>query len=154
MFLWLTLILNWRSNNMKDVHIEPYVYFPSSEEEDEFVAKINFEIEKIAAFRLKNGYIKLLIDWKAKDEYCHIVKYASQGFTGWSSDGEVFAGADFTGLNEKRYFTIRFGIRFDDTIEDFDYLFFQNTKYGLVAYFAPKNWNSTEGAELIYKFDK
>jgi hypothetical protein len=115
----------------------------------------------------KNGFISVRIDWgNSKSDEFSKFKYAK--LTHRSYGGSFF-------VKKKKYFNIvSASFEFEDVIneceklnitpwfnvciasdteegsfdEEFDYLFFENLKYGLICWFAPKGWEDWLNAKL------
>jgi hypothetical protein len=110
----------------------------------------------------KNGFISVVVDWSTRnceEGESSKFKYVELAYT--SSGGQIFLRT-----NKKPFYNVRtasFDFEdlkdhlskqppFDVTIaseneeDDYDYLFFHNTKYGIICWFAPKGWEDWNNA--------
>lgn len=110
----------------------------------------------------KNGFISVVVDWSTRnceEGESSKFKYVELAYS--SSGGLVYlptrkkplynlrtASFDFEDLKDH----LRKQPPFDITIasekedDDYDYLFFHNTKYGIICWFAPKGWEDWDNA--------
>jgi hypothetical protein len=132
-----------------------------------FEKKFKFNFFKPEIHVHPNGFISVRLDWANSkcDEFSRFkyVKFAHCSY-----------GGDFL-VKRKRYFNIvSASFEFEKAIEDceklnitpwfsvsicsenedesfdqdFDYIFFENIKYGLICWFAPKGWEEWDKAKL------
>jgi hypothetical protein len=131
--------------------------------------KVKFKKPEIKVH--SNGFISVCLDWSTKDcgvDQGYKFKYVELAHT--SSGGSVYL------QTKKNYYNVRtasfqfaeeevskecdtFEITpwFDVTIasetgivdddKDYDYIFFHNTKYGIICWFAPKGWEDWDNAK-------
>lgn len=121
------------------------------------VEKLKFQITSVCLYELPNGFLALSVDWKAEGENYTAVKYAQQdiqsssyllnnwkesSFTIRFSDDLNYTWKTESGEDIEDFFSIDIGLRFNTSFnKQYDYVCFHNTKYGIIAYFAPKGWN-------------
>lgn len=126
----------------------------------EKIFKIKFLKPKIKIH--KNGFISVVVDWSTRN--CdegegYKFKYVELAYT--SSGGLVYlptrkkpfynlrtASFDFEDLKDHSWKQPPFDITIvsDKEEDDYDYLFFHNTKYGIICWFAPKGWEDWDNA--------
>lgn len=116
-----------------------------------------------------NGFISVVVDWSPKKTCKESYRFKYVDLTHTSSGGSVY-------VKSKNFFNIRTASfrfedeRLNDELEkleitpwfdvciasetesesfekDYDYLFFHNTKYGIICWFAPKGWEDWGNAK-------
>jgi hypothetical protein len=135
--------------------------------------KIKFEEPKVKVHT--NGFISVVIDWNAGPnvenfwrfkypELTHIgfggdaiykrkkylIKTASFSFPELEKDYEgQESEVDFKVLKMTPWFDICIGHETEEEFykNDFKYLFYEQTKYGLICWFAPRNWEDWDNAK-------
>jgi hypothetical protein len=136
--------------------------------------KIKFKKPKI--LKHSNGFISVQLDWENNGnvDFCDFkyVKLAHYTYGGFACDstrkghGIVSASFEFTELCDEiekinmkgrdeyitPWFTIALTTAKKNSFKqgyEFDYVFFNNTKYGLICWFAPKGWEDWDNATVF-----
>ena len=135
-----------------------------------FEKKFKIKFFKPEIHQHSNGFLSVRLDWvrgkKCEDDF-YKFKYAQLAHRSY---GGSYA------IGRKKYINIvSASFEFEETIEDcekfeitpwfsvcigaeneekasqyeYDYVFFENTKYGIVCWFAPKGWEDWNSATLI-----
>lgn len=117
----------------KSLLIEPYLLLGK----DKNISKTGFEITNFKTYLLTNKFVKVVVDWEAKEEYLPVVRIATLVYDGTSSNGSAFVYLYF-GENKIK-FGFEVGVKFSMDV-DYYYLFAKKTRYGAVIYFALKDW--------------
>jgi len=116
----------------KSLLIKPYLLHSKGNDS----SKTGFKITNFKSYLLTNKFVKIVVDWDAKDEYAPSVRTATLVYDGTSSDGSAFVHLAFKdGVKLGLEVGIEFGVGLD-----YIHLFTKNTRYGAVIYFAPFNW--------------
>ena len=139
--------------------INPYLEFYDCKEAVMVLESIQFEITNFACYEHENGFISIQVDWDAKGENAFKVKFPTD-------DGYMFTinsiekQFKFKALSfkydddevgaEKSYVSFSVGLEFEEK-KDYTYLFYRNTGYGVVVYFAPYGWAKEETKKLIFQ---
>lgn len=145
-----------------------FVEIKSNDNCDEIVKKIKFEITSVGFSRLSNGFLAVSVDWSASGPDGTAVKYARQDtqsssslLDGWKECATCLRFGDelsYTwetedGSKIEDFFSIEVGIKYNSSVHNnYEYVCFQNTKWGIVAYFAPWGWNSER--EILSQWSK
>jgi len=137
--------------------MNPFIeYDPIWDELREIVGRDKFDITKYKCAKMKNGWIYILVDWKAEGDNSWKYKYAAKSAISFSRD-KASMELEFPhtktfiqALNFESSFRIVIGLQADEgKLIDYEPLFHQNTSYGTIVYFGPKGWDSTENEEMI-----
>lgn len=139
--------------------INPYLEFYDCKEAVRVLESIQFEITNFACYEHENGFISIEVDWTAKGERRSDVKYPDDDGYMFSSD-YIEKQFKFKALSfkydddevgaEKSYVSFSVGLEFDEK-KDYTYLFYNNTKYGVIVYFAPYDWAKEDTKKLIFQ---
>lgn len=126
--------------------------------QSKLLAKHNVSNFEISAQKLRNKLIQVVVDWRDRGTV-HSFKYVKEHTIESSYDGPKFTSSvELSFCNKARY---RFGVfrfPFSFTVSlaqnrhsklKYNYQYFKNTKYGVVVYFAPDNFNDMKNAENI-----
>ncbi len=134
--------------------------------------KIKFDEPKIKIH--SNGFISVTVDWHSKKDCEHfwrfkypdlthkmfggetifkrkkyLTKAAAFNFPDLDVDNEDCKKVDFKELKMASWFDICIGSETEEEFykDRYDYIFFENTKYGLVCWFAPEGWEDWNSAK-------
>lgn len=139
--------------------INPYLEFHDCKEAVRALESIQFEITNFACYEHENGFISIEVDWTAKGENASMVKYPCDNGYMFSSDyiekqfqfkSLPFKYEDDEVHAQESYVSFSIGLEFNEK-KDYTYLFYQNTKYGVIVYFAPYDWAKEETKKLIFQ---
>lgn len=117
----------------------------------EYFAKYGFKTTRFDAFELKNGLVMVVFDYSAPPEF----KYSEELSFGFGSEnGLYYEHADFAFNSAPKYRLYNLRIAPYFTIElksklHYSYLYSRQTKYGIVVYFAPDEFDAMDGAKSI-----
>lgn len=118
----------------------------------EYFAKHGFKTTRFEAFKLKNKLVMVIFDYSAPPEF----KYSEELSFGFGTDdnGLYYEHTDFafnsapkyrlSNLRVAPYFTIQL-----ESKMSYSYLYSRQSKYGIVVYFAPDTFETTNGAKPI-----
>lgn len=110
----------------------------------------------------KNGFISVVVDWSTRNcdegegykfKYVELAYSSSGGLVYLPTRKKPFynlrtASFDFEDLKDHSWKQPPFDITIasDKEGDDYDYLFFHNTKYGIICWFAPRGWEDWDNA--------
>ena len=110
----------------------------------------------------KNGFISVVVDWSTRNceegegykfKYVELAYSSSGGLVHLPTRKKPLynirtASFDFEDLKDHSWKQPPFDITIasDKEDDDYDYLFFHNTKYGIICWFAPKGWEDWDNA--------
>ena len=136
----------------------------------EFEKEFNFKFKKPETRRHTNGLISVTLDWKStkKTKDFSRFKYVKISHTSFGGAYTISkkryinvcsVALEFTELKEDEntvappWFEISLGASSENEadLSSYDFLFIQNTKYGVIAWFAFRNWEDWENSEQIWK---
>lgn len=132
-----------------------------------FEKHFNFKFLKPQAKIHSNGFISVVLDWTNLDnkkfhdfKYVDLAHYSSGGIVvekrkkyynirTASFEFVELKELDWQGLKMSPWFEISLVVENEQESFDkqFDYLFFHNTKYGVICWFAPKDWEDWDNTK-------
>ena len=115
--------------------------------------KYGFRVRDIQLQSLKDGWLCVSLNWTS-DKDTTLFKYCYSAGTMFTDDA-TSQEVNFTYLSKRFKASLDIGIQTVDPEEDIQYSvkYFQNTKYGIAVYFAPKNAHQVKETIEQYDFD-
>lgn len=120
-----------------------------------YFAKHGFKTTRFEAFKLKNKLVMVIFDYSAPPEfkYSQIELYGSRGdHIGSRNIDYVYVEFAFNSAPKYRLFNLRVAPYFVIKLESeeyYSYLYSRQSKYGIVVYFAPDEFETMNGAKPI-----
>ena len=157
------------SINIED-NINPFVeIFVYGDNKEALIKKYGFKIEYLSADILNhNKLIVITVRWTANEEYILDTKYGVILSTGHELSAESvdihFPKIKYEAIyqkdgNKPEYrcegkFGITVGLQTKDETElKYDYIFFQNLKYGVQVWFAPDGWDDFSNSKEFFLYE-
>lgn len=135
-----------------------------------FEKEFNFKFKEPETRRHTNGFISVTLDWVSKKETKDFSRFKYVKISHTTLGGAYTiskkrylnvrsVALEFTGLEEGEervappWFEISLAATSEDEADqnDYSFLFIENTKYGVIAWFGFKNWEDWENSEKIWK---
>lgn len=116
---------------------------------DKAFKKIGFKVTDVTLTKLKGGWLAVTVNWDSNDGEHYKIKYGVNGGASYGYSDKAIV-IDFPQLKYRfrtktNSFTttsqINIGIQtINGHALNYEPKFFENLKYGVTVYFAPKNW--------------
>ena len=148
--------------------------FDLDDKAEELWKKAQFAIRFMRLRRLSNGLLELQVDWTCgNSDMSYHFKYAKYDHRSSSYGGKDFPREEAFKMQFEdeeltyqwhtkenpdnkmdAHLSMEFGIQFDPERDgNYSFLFQEQTKWGLLAYFGPDGWDSSKGSEVLHVFD-
>lgn len=122
----------------------------------ELLLKHNVSNFEISAQKLRNKRIQVIVDWRDRGTV-HSFKYVKVYCHGFGAEnGQYESTVTFCFNNKVRYrvgndrYPVQFTVKLcSPNRTEYLYSHFENTKYGIVVYFEPHNFNDMKNAKNI-----
>lgn len=124
--------------------------------------QLGFKFTSLHLDKTKDGWLRLYCRWESngkkmqsRDKFPIL---AATSFESYACSMSFSFPVEFK--NKKFDYNlkteIQLGIELEDQTQFIDYTpkFHENLKYGVLVWFAPKNWNNGEGDEELFKWDE
>ena len=127
----------------------------------ETLENLGFKFTSLHLDKTKEGWLRLYCHWQSgekmegRDKYPTLEMTTSESYACSQSFSFPIEFEDKE-FDWKLKTEIILGIELENQNEFIDYTpkFHENLKYGVLVWFAPKNWNDGEGDEELFKWDE